>query len=101
MNDVHARRRRLVWRLFLAGPAVGVVVTAGLAFAGSDGRFGFTSLVLFTTFGAVVAAVVAGVLAIVDEARRETLPRDRIAQVLGLLVLAVSGLVVLFALAGA
>lgn len=100
MSDLHARRRRVVWRVLLAGPALGVVVTVVLALAGFDGRTGFASLVLFTTFGAVVAAIIAGVLAIVDESRQDALPRARIAQVVGLLAIAVLGLLVLFAFAG-
>ncbi len=99
MSDLHARRRRLVWRLLLVGPALGVLVTVGLSLIGLDGRAGFSTLVLFTTFGAVVAAIVGGVLAVVDEARRESLPRARIVQVVVLLGLAVAGVLVLFAFA--
>ncbi|MEX0868959.1 MAG: hypothetical protein WD011_04730, partial [Nitriliruptoraceae bacterium] len=68
-------------RVFLAGPALGILSAAVLAVLGFDGRAGVASLVVFTALGAIAAALTGVVTAIIDESRRVTVSRRRVVQV--------------------
>lgn len=63
-------RRRAVLRVFLAGPAVGLLGAIVLGIAGFPGRAGFASLLVMTAFGGMAAGLTAMIVAIIDEWRR-------------------------------
>jgi hypothetical protein len=80
----HDRRRSaVVRRLFAGGVGLGVVGAAWSALAGGTGSAGFALLVLGAAFGAVLAALVGGILAIVDEVRGAPVARRRVLVTLG------------------
>ncbi len=70
MNLEH-RRRRATRRVFLTGPALGLMGAAGLGIAGFPGRAGFASLLVMTAFGGMAAGLTGMIVAVVDEVRRE------------------------------
>jgi hypothetical protein len=75
----HDRRRLAVaWRSLATGIGLGVVGAAGSGLAGASGTVGFALLVLGAAFGAVLAALVGGVLAVVDEVRGAPVARRRL-----------------------
>jgi hypothetical protein len=80
----HDRRRSAIgWRLFAGGVGLGVVGGAWSGLAGGSGRAGFALLVLGAAFGAVLAALVGGILAVVDEVRGAPVGRRRVVVTLG------------------
>lgn len=95
---VDDRRRRIVRRVFLVGPVLGIVGAAALGVAGLDGRAGFASVLVLTGFGAVSGALVGIGTAIVDEARGHPVSRGRLVQIGLLVALALFTMIALAAL---
>jgi L-cystine uptake protein TcyP (sodium:dicarboxylate symporter family) len=83
----HDRRRlRVTWIVAGVGVVVGVLGAAGVAAIGGTGRAGFAVLVVCTALGAVVSALVTGLLALVDEWRDAPVAGRRGLIALGLFV---------------
>jgi hypothetical protein len=95
----HERRRLAVgWRLLAAGIALGLIGAVWSALAGASGTVGFALLLLGAALGSVLAALVGGILAVVDEVRGVPVARRRLAVTVALFV---AGLVLLTIGAGA
>lgn len=81
MTDVH--RRRTIWRAAVAGPSLGLVGVVCVAAMGQGGRSGFVVMLLCIAVGSLGAALIGTLGAIVDEVRRVTVSRRRVALVVG------------------
>jgi hypothetical protein len=81
----HDRRRlTLGWRLLATGVVLGAVAAAWTGLSGASGTVGFALVLLGTAFGAVLAALVGGILAVVDEVRGAPVARRRVVVTVGL-----------------
>lgn len=94
-DALERRRRRLVRRIFLTGPPLGVVAAIALGLGGLGGQAGFVAVLLLTAASSMVALLVGAVLAVVDEARDRPASRGRLLALLGLLAIPVVTLVLL------
>lgn len=74
----HDRRRlRTTWRAVIGGLLLGVVGAVAIALVGGSGRAGLAVLLVLTSAGLVVGALLTAVLAMVDEYRRVAVARTR------------------------
>jgi hypothetical protein len=86
ITTLDRRRLTLGWRLLGLGVGLGVVAAAWSGVAGASGTVGFVLVVLGTAFGAVLAALVGGILAVVDEVRGPPVARRRLIVTIALFV---------------
>ena len=88
MTDHDRARLRVTHRVALAGPVLGVLAVAVLAWWGAGGAAGLAVLLVLSAAGCLVAAFTTAILAIVDEARRVPVARRRTLTALALFLAA-------------
>jgi uncharacterized protein (DUF849 family) len=86
-EDPRDPRVRRTWRIAGVGALVGVGLAALSGVLGGDGRVGFVILFLVTSLATGVAALYAGVTAVVDDLKGRPVARARVVAAVGLFVL--------------
>lgn len=91
-------RVRRTWRIAGVGVLVGVALAALSGVLGADGRVGFVILFLVAALSAGVAALYAGLTAVVDDLKGRHVARARVGSAVGLFLL---GAILMALVAGA
>ncbi|MBW3619777.1 MAG: hypothetical protein KY461_05990 [Actinobacteria bacterium] len=81
-------RVRRTWRIAGLGTLAGAGLAVLSGVLGADGRVGFVILFLVTALGAALAALYAGLTAVIDDLKGRRVARARVVSAGGLFVLA-------------